>query len=149
MASERGGELTPAQAAYGQAMAWKSALLAKLSSENRRLMVKVPLTEPENEIGASADPRPACEVRLVAEPPEFPQAKRIEGGFGAVALKLLTSDAGEVVRVQVAGSVGGKAFVDSAVEAAREWRYEQDGSPQSGCRMTKESFMAVRFAYKG
>lgn len=146
MAGPAGGELTLAQAAYGQAGAWKGVLNAKLTSEGRQLSATTQPQKTFNEIGAAADPRPMCKVRWVMEPtPKFPTAKRYEGGVGSVVLKILVDEAGKVVRVQVAGSVGGQSFMDSVVEAARQWHLEKDASSQPSCRMSGEFFGAVHF----
>jgi outer membrane biosynthesis protein TonB len=146
VAGERGGELTPAQAAYAQAMAWKAALNSKLQSEGRPLKAEATTKKSGNEIGAGADPRPMCGGHVVTEPgPDFPPFKQLYERIGAVVLKLLTDEAGKVVRVQVAGTVGGKAFVNAVVDAARQWYFAPDGTPAPGCRMAMESFATVQF----
>ncbi len=149
MQSEMGGELTLAQAVFGQALAWKYALKAKLVSEGRALPNPAKPQKEGTEIRPADDPRPSCDARTVGEPrPVFPPAQRVIGGVGSVALKILTDDDGKVTRAQVAGSVGGEAFKDSVVVAARQWHLEKLNSSVPGCRMAREYFMISSFAYR-
>lgn len=149
MQSEPGGELTLAQSVFGQAMAWKRILHAKLYSEGRALPTETRSQELSFELRAPDDSRAVCMTQTVAKPPPvFPHKQQVAGGVGAVALKLLVDEAGKVTRVQVAGSVGGQAFTDSVVAAARQWRVKKlDGSPVD-CSMAKEYFMTVAFQYR-
>lgn len=149
MESEAGGELTLAQSVFGQAQAWKKILHAKLYSEGRALPTVAQPQKLSVELGAPDNSRAVCRTQTVVEPPPvFPHKQRVVDGVGAVALKLLVDEAGKVTRVQVAGSVGGQAFTDSVVAAARQWHVKKlDGSP-ADCSMAKEFFMTVEFRYQ-
>ena len=146
--SEVGGELTLAQTVYGEATALKSALGAKLKSDQRGSWKETPPKEQEAEIGVTDNSRPLCERKVVAKPlPAYPPARVVAGGVGSVVLKVQVDDAGALSRVQVAGAAGGQDFADSVVAAARRWRVKNEDGAVPGCRMAGEFFMAVTFVY--
>jgi TonB family protein len=131
-------------------MAWKKALYAKLYSEDRALPDNVQLLNPElsYELRVPDNSRAMCRTRTVAEPPpKFPPKQKVVGGVGAVVLKLLVDEAGKVTRVQVAGSVGGQAFTESVVDAARQWHAKKLDESPTDCGIAKEYFASVIFRY--
>ena len=149
MAGERGGALTLAQGTYGQAIAWKSVLLAKLQSERHPMSKVAQPKHSRTEVAATGEQSQECKRRLVPEPaPKFPMAERVEGGVGVVVLKLLTDDTGKVVRAQVAGSVGGQAFLDSVTAVASKWTFAAEDPTDAACPLPRETFTAVSFVYR-
>jgi TonB family protein len=146
--SAAGGELTRAQALFGEAAALKAALSAKLHSDERDRWIK---TEPKKralEIGVTDPSLPQCERRLIARPePDYPPAKRVKNGVGAVVMKALMDESGAVTRVQVAGAAGGQEFTDAVTAAARQWRVEKDDDSVAGCQMAREVFLIVAFRF--
>jgi TonB family protein len=146
--SAAGGELTRAQSLYGEATAFKAALGAKLTSEERERWTKTSPKREGTEIGVTDPSRPQCERRWIARPmPAYPPAKQVEGGVGAVVMKVLMDESGAVTRVQVAGAAGGQEFTDAVTAAARQWRVEKGDDSVPGCQMAREVFMAVIFRY--
>lgn len=158
MADERGGALTLAQGMYAQAMAWKCVLLAKLQSE-RRLEFKV--LQPKHsrtEVAATGAQSQECKRRLVAVPlPRYPTEVRVEDGelaehvddgVGVVVLKLLSDETGKVVRVQVAASVGGQAYLDSVNAVVGQWFFAAEDPTDAACRLPREVFTAIPFHYR-
>jgi tetratricopeptide (TPR) repeat protein len=142
--------LTLAQNLYGQAMAWRGVVQAKLASD--RVDDRPPGREPRKtalEIGAARFEGTPCVVQLVAEPPpRFPNEIASEGGVGSVVLKLKSDAQGAIERVQPAGAVGGQAFVDAVVAVAGEWRYDKGAGSPAGCRMQMERFVPVIYRYR-
>jgi TonB family protein len=148
MRSEIGGELTRAQSVYGDAIALKSGLMAKLKSDQRGRWKQTPPKKQESEIGVVDDSGPPCARKLVAKPvPTYPPARLVIGGVGSVVLKILLDEAGTVSRVQVAGTAGGPEFAKSVFEAARRWRVEREEGAAPGCRMAGEFFISVTFVF--
>jgi TonB family protein len=64
-------------------------------------------------------PRPVADPRN--KPPVYPRAQFDAGIEGAVILKLLVSETGDVLSAEPLS--GGEPFVTAALEAARSWRY--------------------------
>ena len=145
---EIGGELTRAQAVYGEAAALKNGLSAKLKADQTGQWKETTPTKQANEIGVKEDSPPRCARHWVTKPaPAYPPARLVAGGVGSVLLKILVDEAGAVSRVQVAGAAGGQDFADSVVAAARRWRAEKKADAVPGCRMAGEVFMAVTFVF--
>jgi TonB family protein len=92
--------------------------------------------------------RLSTERRLIARPePDYPPAKRVKNGVGAVVMKALVDESGAVTRVQVAGAAGGQEFTDAVTAAARQWRVEKDDDSVAGCQMAREVFLIVAFRF--
>jgi TonB family protein len=145
---EIGGELTRAQAVYGEAAALKNGLNAKLKVDQTGQWKETTPTKQANEIGVKEDSPPRCARRWVTKPePAYPPARLVAGGVGSVLLKILVDEAGTVSRVQVAGAAGGQEFSDSVVAAAGRWRAEKEDGATPGCRMAGESFLPVKFVF--
>jgi TonB family protein len=148
MHGEIGGELTRAQAVYGEAAALKNGLRAKHKSDQTGRWKETSPKKQANEIGVTEDSPPRCAIQWVTKPvPAYPPARFVADGVGSVLLKILVDEAGAVSRVQVAGAAGGKEFADSVVAAASRWRVEKKDDARPGCRMTGESFLIVTFVY--
>jgi hypothetical protein len=146
--SAAGGELTRAQALFGEAAALKAALSAKLTSDERDQWIKTEPKKQAAEIGVTDTSLPQCERRWITRPkPAYPPAKRVENGVGAVAMKALLDEGGAVTRVQVAGAAGGQDFADAVIAAVRHWRVEKGDGAVPGCQMAREIFLSVAFRY--
>jgi TonB family protein len=146
--SAAGGELTRAQALFGEAAALKAALSAKLTSDERDQWINTEPKKQAAEIGVTDTSLPQCERRWITRPkPAYPPAKRVENGVGAVAMKALLDESGAVTRVQVAGAAGGQEFTDAVTAAARQWRVEKRDDSVPGCQMAREVFFTVAFRF--
>jgi tetratricopeptide (TPR) repeat protein len=169
VSSAAGGELTLAQSVYGQAVALRGAIQAKLYSEKQSLPKAAapptsrkaateepaPTDEPEsritwdNEIGRAADAPEGCRWTFIKQPKlVFPPRREVTYGVGAVVLKILVDDTGAVTRVQVAGSVGGPAFVDAVVGKVKRWRVQRAAGSAPGCELAGEIFKSFTFGYE-
>ena len=62
--------------------------------------------------------------RTVFVKPSYPTIARRAGKEGQVVLKFLITKSGNVTNVQVVRSPGGLGFADSAVAAAKQWKYQ-------------------------
>jgi protein TonB len=77
--------------------------------------------------------------------PEYPEDARRRGLEGQVILKVVVSETGEVVRVDVLR--GDEPFVTAAVRTVRSWRYSPalvDGQPAAVFRIVKIPFQLRR-----
>jgi hypothetical protein len=145
-----GGEMTVAQQAYALAIAWDSALKAKLQAEH--LPIPHDPKEAEGDADgateffiAADDPRPRCllDYRL-AEEIRYPRRALDQLQIGAVVLRLLINEEGVVVDQKIAAKVGSTAF-SSAVERAGPWIVKKLDGSAPDCRMAMSVFITVRF----
>ena len=62
--------------------------------------------------------------RAEIEPLKYPRRQRVKGREGWVYMNFMVDTQGKPYEIEVADSVGGKAFEEAAVKAAETWRFE-------------------------
>jgi hypothetical protein len=136
------GTLTTGQLAYAQAMAWQSALLAKIESDGG-----APPQPPTFGRDLPAfDGAALCSVRTIrGAQVEYPPEALDRYGVGAVVLHMGLDPAGAVTSRTIAASIPPGVLADAVEKIAAEWLVEQDPSSPAGCRMPSSTYVNVRF----
>ena len=138
-----GAGLTVGQVAYAEAMAWQSALFAKLQSRGIDL--------PEDPtFGADVPPFDAdaqCKMRSIREGGElsYPPDVLSRFGVGSVVVHFGLDSAGAVTSHAVAAAIPAGALAKAVEDVADEWRIERDPSSARGCRIPPSAYVNVRF----
>ena len=142
LADDVGPELTVAGIAYAQAMAWQSALFAKLQNNDQQL----PSTTRSSD-GALDNVRGAyCELRTIVDPqPVYPQETLERYGVGAVVVHLGLDTGGAVVSRTIAAAIPSGPLADAVEAVVDQWRVEKDPASPADCRMPSSWFTRVRF----
>ncbi|MGQ0531971.1 MAG: energy transducer TonB [Caulobacteraceae bacterium] len=146
-----GGEgLTLAQRTYSAALAWRTLLLARLRSTNQQAAIAG--AEPEA-MRASGPPRPpgppACEMRIIAEPePDFPPGARGRELSGAVVVRVLLNEQGQIVDTRVGAALPGRWFQEAVERVALQWRVERLSDSPSHCRVERINFVTIQFYFR-
>jgi len=139
--------LNPIHSAYAQALAWRAALSAKLRSDEMEQPPEIAYGSLP-EIGASADPRPACHMRLAEQPRiRYPQRMQNQHGIGSVIIHIRTDDTGRVITRRVAAAVGA-SFAQSVDDLESDWLMERHESSPPGCRAAVSVFQSVVFVIR-
>lgn len=143
------GGVTYAQRAYGEALAWRGVLGAKMRSDNQN----IPTTDAQDDtvaevaIGAAAM-RPCCLVELTPSSPmpRYPPEALEDGNLAGLAVRLRLNAQGEVIESQTIARIGHADFAGAVERAAQRWRFRaREGSPPD-CRMEMIFIMPVTFA---
>ena len=143
LAEAPGAALSAAQRSYAQALAWQTALLAKVSADRA--------TPPQpTRFGRdvpTVDDNASCRVRTIRNDAEivYPPEALDRYGVGAVVLHLGLDAAGAVTRRTVAAAVPPGVLADAAEKAAATWRVEKDPASAAGCRMPASTYVNIRF----
>jgi hypothetical protein len=141
-ADASGGTLTTGQLAYAQAMAWQSALLAKVESDG-----EAPPQPPTfGRDMPTFDNDDWCSVRTIRRAEvEYPPEALNRYGVGAVVLHMGLDAAGTVTSRTIAASIPPGVLADAVEKAADEWHVEKNPSSPAGCRMPSSTYVNVRF----
>jgi hypothetical protein len=139
----RGDTLTNGQLAYAQAMAWQTALLAKIESDGG---------EPPHPTAFGRD-MPAfdadalCKIRTIRDGVAlaYPPEALDRYGVGAVVLHVGLDAGGDAASRTVAAAIPPGVLADAVERASADWRVEKDPSSSSGCRMPSSAYVNVRF----
>jgi hypothetical protein len=134
-------KLTAGQLAFAQAMAWQSALLARIQSNDEEL----PAPTPAGGDLPAYDDR-FCKLRTVRDAEVvYPPAALNSFGVGAVVLHFGLDSAGAVTSRTIAAAIPPGALADAVAETADEWHVEKDPAAPASCRMPPASYVNVRF----
>lgn len=137
------GPLTRAQQAVAQAMAWRSALRARMTSLNMP-----ELDDDESNLVWSPNGN-ACNMRLVAEPrARYPRQAMNLTHVGAIVVRVTTNASGETTSVIVAAGVGGQVFIDAINAVASQWRMAPREPALPGCDMESTRFISITFSFQ-
>jgi hypothetical protein len=138
-----GATLTAGQRAYAQAMAWHSALQAKVEAGGSG--VPAPPS-----FGADLPPfdnDALCRIRTIRDDAEivYPPEALDRYGVGAVVVHLGLDQNGAVVSRTTAAAIPPGVLAEAVDEVAGKWRVEKDPSSPAGCRMPPAAYVNVRF----
>lgn len=134
-AEGRGGPVTSGEAAYAEAMAWRGAARAKMSSAGVSLSG---FPEPRVEPAPLPDAPALCPVRISADPP--PETPQLRGGrvsVGAVVIAVSLDASGRTTVAEVAAFAPDPALAESVRRVLPRWRIEASASASPGCRMER------------
>lgn len=133
--------LTYAQRRYALARAWRSVINARLTSNDR-----TQLQEPEVVARVRlAGSGPICPMRVIAEPmPRYPRGAAHQERYGAVVVRVLTTEAGAPRDVRVAASIP-EQFQSSVERVAPQWRVERMADAPANCRVQPVIFSTIMF----
>jgi hypothetical protein len=136
------GGLTVAERAYANAMAWREFLDAFLTSTNQAQVVGGGAEQ------AGAPSTPDCPMSLIAQPmPTFPPGASSGFVSGAVVVRILVDDQGNIIDRRVAAAVPGLWF-QSAVEAVLpQWRLQRDPVGPQTCRIQRAWYFPMQFLF--
>jgi hypothetical protein len=144
-------ELTLAQRAYAEAMAWRFGLRAKMRSDDQTLPAET-LEEAQGDadFGVEFGPRnltlPRCLLRVRANPtPTFPSEELDRGAVGAVVMRLRVSATGEVVESRAVAYAGSEGFVEATERVAGRWTVTRRDDSAPNCRMETTVLLPVSF----
>ncbi|HYD86811.1 MAG TPA: hypothetical protein VEA80_05005 [Vitreimonas sp.] len=139
--------LGPVHSAYAQALAWRAALSAKLRSDEMDIPDEIEGV-PAREIGAPADARPPCHMRLAEQPRiRYPQRMQNQSGIGSVILHIRTDETGRVVTRRVAAAVGA-SFAQTVDDLESDWIMERGENSLPGCRAAVSIYQSVVFVIR-
>jgi TonB family protein len=134
--------LSAGQTGYAQALGWRQALQAKLTSQNQVL-------RPPPDRAAlltEEDDAQYCRLRTIADPrPEYPREVANRGGVGAVVVHVALDADGSIVKRQIAAAVP-TGPLGAAVEAVfSQWRFERHPSSAPDCRNRSSNYSVMSF----
>lgn len=143
-----GGEVTYAQRAYGEALAWHAVLRAKMRSDGQA----IPETEAQGDgaeeiavIGTDRS-RPRCLVRF--ERPRrlhFPDAAMQRGNLAGVAMRFRINAEGEVIDAQTIARIGHVDFEYALDRVRDQWRATRHEDSPPNCRMDMTLVRSISF----
>lgn len=146
------GEMTLAQVAYADALAWRAVLRAKIRADD----IRIPEEEPEAQgdgareidVPASA-PLPRCLVRFrysgnLAQ--LFPVRALYDGALAGLAVRFRINGAGEVTAADTVAIVGRQEFSRAVENSWRRWRVERLEDSPANCRMAMTVISSMSFS---
>ncbi len=135
-------EVTPAQQAFAEALAWQSALLTKVQSQGSAL----PTTTPYTDDAPRFDRTGVCVLQTNADPsPGYPGDALERYQVGAVVLYMRLDARGRVVDREVIASVPSASLEPAVAAVAERWRVEREPGTPRNCRMPSSHFVPSRF----
>ncbi len=144
-----GGEITYAQRAFGEALAWRAVLRAKMRSDDQ----DVPVTEAEGDgsvevdIAATDAARPRCSLqRDQFRMPRYPVGALEDGNLAGLAVRLRLNGQGQVVEARTIARIGQESFAASVERAAAHWSFSAHENSPPNCRMEMTVIMPVSFS---
>jgi TonB family protein len=137
--------LSLGQRVYASAVAWRT--LVRAFAESRGLR---PLTNRAAEFRSPlADPRPVCNVAVIAEPrPDFPSGASQNFTVGAVVVRFIVDEAGQVTDSRIAAAIPERGFRDAVERVTPQWRLELQPDSAPNCRYYPIEFVPVRFYFR-
>lgn len=147
------GEMTLAQLAYAEALAWRGALNAIAGSGQYDLPEEI---EPEGDAdgfvemggGGGSATRCALKFRFNVDAINFPQREMIDEQVGSVVARFSLSETGAVTNRRVVARVGSPGFVRAVESAIGDWQISRDDEEsEPGCRMAMTVFRTVVFRF--
>ncbi len=135
--------LTEAQQLYANALAWSTALRAKLRSLGWE--DPAPLQGGGGFVIGTSSLAPLCPLTLDAPEPAYPGSAISEFGAGAVVVRIVTDDRGEIVERGVIATAGGVGFRNSVERVLPRWRYELAEGAMQPCSGASVRFIPYLF----
>jgi hypothetical protein len=134
---------TPAQQVYAQALAWQTALLARVESAGQ----PPPLPLPLDSDGPPPDDGDRCALRVLRGGAEldYPAEALDRYGAGAVVVQLGVNAGGAATGSTIAAAVPPGTLAQAVAAVMHDWRTEKDPSAAPTCRMPGSVFVPVRF----
>lgn len=141
------GGLTVAQRAFANAVAWRGYLRSFLTTTTQ---ASLPLDyAPANDASASTGGSvPRCQMHVVAEPlPAFPPGASSYFVVGAVVVRLLVDERGNIIDRRIAAAVPGLWFQPAVERVLPQWRVEREADSPTPCRVPRIMFFPIRFLF--
>lgn len=144
------GELSIAQSALAEALAWRGVLRAKMGSDGQDIPESAEAQGDADGFfemaSAAIDPRPRCLItKTSGDVPRFPPAAQEAGLIGAVVVRLRVEENGEVSESGVVSAVGSSLFVSAVERVNHRWGVERREDSPTNCRMAMTVFIPVLF----
>jgi hypothetical protein len=135
-------EVTPSQRAFAEALAWHSALLAKVQSQGAAL----PTTTPYSDDAPRFDRPGVCVLRAIIDPAPPPPGDALDRySVGAVVVHMRLDARGRVVGHEVVASVPSRLLEGPVRVVAEKWRVEKEPGTARDCRMPSSHFVPTSF----
>jgi hypothetical protein len=147
-------ELTVAQRALAETMAWRSLMHSKMRSDGQSLPRLNSMAEGDadgmTELGGTDASPPRCLVSLRPRPlPEFPDEELEDSQIGAVVLRVRLDSSGSVIQHEVVARAGREGFADAVDRVASRWSVTRREDSESYCRMPESLLVPVNFMQGG
>lgn len=144
--SPTGEEVTDAERAMAQALAYRSIAHAFLLSRGRRVP-DVP--QPRGFVVPEGERTP-CEVQLIPRPmARYPRLDDYRLRNGAVVVRFSTNAAGEVTRREIAAALPTPEFGEAVERVFDRWRVVRVDSSEPGCSMERTNILlSITFAIR-
>lgn len=132
-----GLELTLAQRAFAEALAWREALRMKALADGRRIrdIAQTEGSDGLTEVGPMRLGTPRCLYSLdPTPPPEYPATQVMEGGIAAVVVRFVVDPEGVVQPPVVVAHIGDESFGRAVERVAPLWRLTKREDSPDPCR---------------
>lgn len=143
-----GGEITYAQRAYAEALAWHAILHAKMLSDGQDL----PVTESQGDgsaevdIAAGQSSQPRCWLEFDRmRMPQYPSEALADGNLAGLAVRLRVNAQGEVTEARTLARIGHEDFARAVERVAPRWRFSARSDSPPNCRMEMTVIRSVAF----
>lgn len=138
-----GDTLSSGQLAYAQAMAWQTALLAKVESDDGEPLQPTAFGREMPAFDADA----LCKVRTIRDGGAlaYPPEALDRYGVGAVVLHVGLEADGSATSRTIAAAIPPGVLADAVEKASADWLVEKDPRSSPGCRMPSSAYVNVRF----
>ena len=135
-------EVTPSQRAFAEALAWQSALLAKVQGQGAAL----PTTTPYSDDAPRFEQTGVCVLRSIVDPAPTPPGDALDRySIGAVVVHMRLDARGRVVEHDIVASVPSRMLEGPVAAVAAQWRVEREPGTTRDCRMPSSHFVPTRF----
>jgi hypothetical protein len=148
-------DLTPAQSLFSASVAWRLTLDSYMLSngyrgEYNRLRGDEARAASDERISmATADDGPECGVNIIAEPrPNFPPQGNAFFSAGAVVVRFLVDESGQVTDTRVASAVPELWFAEAVGRVAPQWTIQRAADAPAGCRIPPILFQTTMFYFR-
>jgi hypothetical protein len=142
-AATEGGALTAGQIGFAQAMAWQSALFARIQSAGAVLPPLPPLGADVPPFDQSA----LCKLRTVTTGAEieYPPEALSRYGVGAVVVHIGLDSSGAAASRRIAAAIPPGVLADAVQKVVGQWTVEKDPTSAPNCSMPPSTYVNVRF----
>lgn len=144
-------QLTLAQRAYAESLAWQGIVRAKMRSDGLRLS-PLPTAEGdadgarEIDVPSAVASTPRCLLDFEYRG-SFPARALDDGAIAGVAVLISVDQRGEVTNVETVSIVGREEFARSLNNSTRLWRASRAEGSQPNCRMQMRVLRSVSFTF--
>ncbi|MBY0568891.1 MAG: energy transducer TonB [Hyphomonadaceae bacterium] len=149
-----GGDLTVAQQAYAEIVAWRGMWRIKILDEDYELPAAVAEGDADGLVEMLSAPTPLtsqrCLVNLrLTEPPRYPSGAAARGELGSLAVRIRINAAGEVEDSTVVARIGSEEFEQAVNRVSDEWEVERREDSPANCRMEMSVIRSFTFRIGG